>query len=75
MEEDKKILIPEEPINNSEEKKSLPDMGVGYSGTERDKPGTGLIHLQGRIATALIKNAASTVIVCKKSTVIRLMIS
>ena len=61
MEEDKKILIPEEPINNSEEKKSLPDMGVGYSGTERDKPGTGLIHLQGRIATALIKNAASTV--------------
>ena len=38
MEEDKKILIPEEPVNNnSEEKETLPGMGTRYGKSKEQK--------------------------------------
>lgn len=58
MEEDKKILIPEEPVNNSEEKKDLPDMGTRYGKSKEQKQGK---YSKSRISTALMKNTASTV--------------
>jgi metal-responsive CopG/Arc/MetJ family transcriptional regulator len=59
MEEDKKILIPEEPVNNnSEEKEALPDMGTRYGKYKEKKQGQ---ISKGRISTALMKNTASTV--------------
>ena len=59
MEEDKKILIPEEPVNNnSEEKETLPGMGTRYGKSKEQKQGQ---LSKSRISTALMKNTASTV--------------
>lgn len=59
MEEDKKILAENPDVLNGGEKRHLPDMGTQY---EEKNVGKEIeISLPGRIATALMKNVASTV--------------
>ena len=55
MEEDKKILLPEEPdkFNNGEEK-SLPGMDVEYYEGKEAKSETEIIPLQGRVSNAFM---------------------
>lgn len=55
MEEEKKILLPEEPNSpNSGRKESLPNMDVDYNENNGDKPGTEIVPLQGRVSNTFM---------------------